>query len=187
MAAPRRIDTRQLILDSTEKLIQQRQVEAISLQDIATEAGISKGTLYYYYSSKQLILFDLVLMYLDNLAQDFIEWIGNKDKDTSLKRLVYFVLEKGAHNNRTKMHIYLINHALREGNEDVRKNFRDKYKEWSDMLKKSIEARCDTEDAGLMADLLLAVIDGILIRELMGDNFFDFSKISDFFINCLKE
>lgn len=187
MAAPRKTDTKQLILSSTEKLIQQRQVEAISLQDIATEAGISKGTLYYYYTSKQLILFDLVEMYLDNLATDLIEWIENKEKDTSLKRLIYFVIEKGAHNNRTKMHIYLINHALRDNNEDVRKTFRDKYKEWSNLLKTTIEERCKTDDSELIADLLLAIIDGILIRELMGDNVFDFNKITDFFIKRLKD
>ena len=60
MAAPRNIDTKQLIIDSTSRLIEERNVEAVSLQDIATEAGISKGTLYYYYTSKQLVLLDII-------------------------------------------------------------------------------------------------------------------------------
>jgi len=179
MAAPKKIDTRQLILDSTEQLIQERQVEAISLQDIAGKAGISKGTLYYYYTSKQLVLFDLVERYLNNLANDFIIWIENKDKDTSLKRLIYYVLERGAHSERLKTHIYLINHSLRDDRDEVRAKFRDVYKSWSDMLKKTIEERCKEEDAGLIADLLLAIIDGVLIREMMGDTTFDFKKISE--------
>lgn len=180
MAAPKKIDTKKLILKSTEKLISKRQVEAISLQDIATAAGISKGTLYYYYTSKQLILFDLVEMYLNNLYNDFIKWIEDKQKDTSLKRLIYYVLERGTHNKRTKMHIYLINHSLRDSNDDVRKKFRDKYNNWSDMLKTKIAERCPDEDAELIADILIALIDGILIREMMDEKTFDFMKIAEF-------
>lgn len=179
MAAPKKIDTKQLILDSTERLIKQRQVEAISLQDIATEAGISKGTLYYYYTSKQLVLFDLVLMYLHNLANDFIVWIENKEKDTSLRRLIYYVLERGAHSERTKMHIYLINHSLQDSNTEVRNKFRDKYIEWKIMLKKTIIERCPEEDADLIAELLLIIIDGILISEMLGDKTIDCMSIAE--------
>lgn len=180
MAAPRKIDTRQLILDSTEQLIMERQVEAVSLQDIAKKAGISKGTLYYYYSSKQLVLFDLVKMYLSNLADDFIVWIENKEKDTSLKRLIYYVLERGAHNQRTKMHIYLINHSLRDDNDEVKEKFREMYDQWAEMLKDKIVERNPDEDAALIADILLAILDGVLIREMMGGKSFDLMKIAEF-------
>lgn len=180
MAAPRKTDTRQLILSSTEKLIRERQVESVSLQDIATEAGISKGTLYYYYTSKQLVLFDLVEQYLNNLANDYIVWIENKDKDTSLRRLIYYVLDRGAHSERIKMHIYLINHALRDSNEEVRIKFRDKYNQWAAMLKVTIAERCSDEDAGLIADVLIFIIDGILIREMMDNTTVDVMKISEF-------
>lgn len=179
MAAPKKIDTKQLILDSTEKLIKDRQVESISLQDIATEAGISKGTLYYYYTSKQLVLFDLVEMYLKNLASDLIVWIENKDKDTSLRRLIYYILERGSLIHRAKMHIYLINHSLRDNNEDVRKKFDNVYAEWAVMLKSTIEERC-SDNSDLLTDIIMAMIDGILIRQLMGDKEYDYMKIAEF-------
>ncbi|MGI6701908.1 MAG: TetR/AcrR family transcriptional regulator [Christensenellales bacterium] len=187
MAAPKKIDTRQLILDTTEQLIEERQVEAVSLQDIAAKAGISKGTLYYYYTSKQLVLLDLVERYIKNLANDYIKWIEDKEKDTSIKRLIYYVLERGARSKRAKLHIYLINHALRDDRNEVRGKFKELYRNWSDMLRKSIEERIDSEDAAMVADVLLMMIDGILIREMMDDKRYDLMKISELLINKINK
>jgi AcrR family transcriptional regulator len=186
MAAPKNIDTRQLILDSTEKLIKERQVEAVSLQDIATEAGISKGTLYYYYTSKQLVLIDLVERYLKSLYHDLIIWVENKDKDTSLHRLLNYVMERGARSERAKLHIYLINHALETNNELVRKKFKDTYNEWSNLLLKKISERYPGEDAETLTDIVITLLDGIMIREMLGETRFDLMKIAEFLAGLRK-
>ena len=49
-----------LILDSLQKLLENRRLQTISVSDIAEEAGIAKGSIYYYFPSKDAILEALV-------------------------------------------------------------------------------------------------------------------------------
>ena len=50
----------QLILDATETLLKNRDAKSISVNDIAKTAGIGKGSIYYYFSSKNEILEALI-------------------------------------------------------------------------------------------------------------------------------
>lgn len=47
---------RDLIIDSMEQLMKSEQASSISVSDIARNAGIGKGSIYYYFKSKEDIL-----------------------------------------------------------------------------------------------------------------------------------
>lgn len=49
-----------LILDSLQKLLENRRLQTISVSEIAQTAGIGKGSIYYYFPSKDAILEALV-------------------------------------------------------------------------------------------------------------------------------
>ena len=83
MAAPRKDNVKELILDTAEKLLTASALADISLAEIARTAGISKGTLYYHYKNKDEILLDLTDRYLSRQWQDLIDWTGDATKDTS--------------------------------------------------------------------------------------------------------
>ncbi len=53
-------DKRNLILDSLETLLEEKKLQNISVSDIAQKANISKGSIYYYYPSKDAILNALI-------------------------------------------------------------------------------------------------------------------------------
>ena len=84
MAAPLGTQIRERILESAAALMEERSFFDISLADIARAARISKGTLYYYYNSRDAILFDLTDRYLQKLSDDLLAWVDNEEKDTSL-------------------------------------------------------------------------------------------------------
>lgn len=48
------------ILNALQKLLEKREIRSISVSEIAHEAGIGKGSIYYYFSSKEAILEALV-------------------------------------------------------------------------------------------------------------------------------
>ena len=50
----------ELILDSLQKLLKSRNLQTISVSEIAQAAGIGKGSIYYYFPSKDAILDALV-------------------------------------------------------------------------------------------------------------------------------
>ena len=47
------------ILDALQQLLEDRTIQNISVSDIAKKAGIGKGSIYYYFSSKEAILDEL--------------------------------------------------------------------------------------------------------------------------------
>ena len=49
-----------LILDSLQELLESKSIQNISVSDIAQTAGIGKGSIYYYFPSKEAILDALV-------------------------------------------------------------------------------------------------------------------------------
>lgn len=48
------------ILDALQQLLEDRAIQNISVNDIAVEAGIGKGSIYYYFPSKESILDALI-------------------------------------------------------------------------------------------------------------------------------
>ena len=74
MAAPRNEDLKKKIVDTTTDLLKIKSFPYISLAEIAKEAGISKGTLYYYFKNKNEILLQIYDDYLENQWQQLIEW-----------------------------------------------------------------------------------------------------------------
>lgn len=60
---PRRKTTRKRsaeVLDATARVFHEKGYEATSIQDIADELGILKGSVYYYITSKEDILFEVL-------------------------------------------------------------------------------------------------------------------------------
>ena len=50
----------ELILDALQQLLTERSIQHISVSDIAAKAGIGKGSIYYYFSSKDAIVDALI-------------------------------------------------------------------------------------------------------------------------------
>lgn len=76
------------IYEAAINLFAQKGVTSTTIQDIADKAGIGKGTVYEYFTSKDELLTD-IFMFILNDAQETIErqW---KTQDNALDRLVVF-------------------------------------------------------------------------------------------------
>lgn len=57
---PNRQNKYNIILDALQKLLEDKDLKTISVSDIAQAAGIGKGSIYYYFPSKEAILEALV-------------------------------------------------------------------------------------------------------------------------------
>jgi len=170
MAAPRNDDVKTKILDATEALLKEKSLSDISLAEIADIADISKGTLYYYYKSKTDIYFDVTSRYFDQQWQDLINWTDNKEKDTSIHRLVMYVVDRNFRSSGTRLH--LIN-AASENNEELRKKVVELYNAFEDLITQKIAERTSLVDAKYLADLILLACDGLIIQASIDNRSFD--------------
>lgn len=169
MAAPRKENIRQLILDATCELLKTQALADISLAEIAKAAGISKGTLYYHYKTKGEIFFDITDRYLDEQWEDLIRWTENKDKDTSLNRLVKYVVERNIASAGLRMH--LLSEA-QLGDEILRQRLITRYEEFQALISQKIAER-----TGIPADfltwLILLLSDGLIVQEAIKSDALD--------------
>jgi AcrR family transcriptional regulator len=60
----------QAILDAAEALLERERAEAMTVESIAKDAGLSRGSLYFYFGSKQEVLAALVARTVARLHMD---------------------------------------------------------------------------------------------------------------------
>lgn len=162
--------SRQKIIDAASRLIVEKGIENTSLADIARETDISKGTLYYYYASKDDLIFDLTERHMSRITSDLLNLIANGTEGvdaTSTLRIVYETLVNAE--TRSRLHLYLVREAL-TGNEILRKRFLRKYQQWQSMLEDSIQKLIPgITNVKMKAQLIIASIDGYIIQSMLGN------------------
>ncbi|MCA1029062.1 MULTISPECIES: TetR/AcrR family transcriptional regulator [Cytobacillus] len=63
-----------IIIEAAIKLFAKKGYTATSVQDIATDSGISKGAFYLYFKSKEKLLESLLIYYFDQLTEEIMQW-----------------------------------------------------------------------------------------------------------------
>ena len=164
MAKPRNDNVREIILKGTERMLEKKALADISLAEIAREAGISKGTLYYYFKNKDEIIFTITDKYLSEQWDDLIKWTEDSRKDTSLNRLIGYILQRDIAAVGTRMHLI---YAAMLGNEHTRKKLIERYTQFNRLIAEKIGERTDRLPADYLAWLVLLVSDGLIIQQTL--------------------
>lgn len=174
MAAPRKDNVKGLILEATEKLMETKKLSEISLAEIAGAAGISKGTLFYHYKGKNEILFDITDQYLDQQWNDLVAWTEDEAKDTSLHRLVKYVLERDVAAVNMRLHFF---YDAMLGNEEIRAKLLGRYREFAALIAQKIAERTDKVSADYLTWLILLLSDGLFIHKTLRNDELDINSI----------
>lgn len=183
MAAPRKENVKQVILDATCDLLKTRALADISLAEIASASGISKGTLYYHYKTKSEIFFDITDRYLSEQWDDFIAWTENKDKDTSLNRLVKYVVERNIVSASLRMQ--LLSEA-QLGDQVLREKLLHRYSQFQQLISQKIAERTDIP-ADFLTWLILLLSDGIIVQEALQSGDFNREEFLTQGIRALRD
>lgn len=183
MAAPRKDNVKALILDATERLMESKKLSQVSLAEIADEAGVSKGTLYYHYKGKNEILFDLTDRYLDGEWNDLVAWSENPEKDTSLHRLVKYVLERDVAAVSMRLHFF---YDAMLGDEALRERLLGRYREFAALIAHKIAQRTDKVSEDYLAWLILLLSDGLFIHKTLHNDALDVEDFIARTAECAK-
>ena len=181
MAAPQNDNIRQKILESATVLLEEKTFDGISLAEIASKAGITKGSLYYYYKTKDDILYDVADGYLQGLYDELLAWVENKEKDTSLPRLLSYVLTRGVDDPGKSLRLHLTVDAI-SGNDQIREKLISRYRTFHKTIGEKIAERKPDADAQYYGWLVVTVIDGLMIQHLLGNTEINIEKFIDQFI-----
>ncbi len=87
-------DTRQRILDAAASLIQVRGFHATSVGDILTTAGVTKGTLYHHFESKEQLGLEILRRGREGFMSFLDAAFGVEDPEDALERFFAAALRK---------------------------------------------------------------------------------------------
>lgn len=169
MAAPRKENIKEVILNATCALLETQALADISLAQIAETAGVSKGTLYYHYKTKGEIFFDITDRYLNEQMEDFVRWTENKEKDTSIQRLVKYVVERNTSFAGLRMHLF---YEAQLGDTALQGKLQERYSAFHQSISQKIAERTDFP-ADFLTWLILLASDGIIVQEAIKNESFD--------------
>lgn len=167
--AAEKIGNKERILNVAEQLFVEKGVKNTSLSDVARAAEISKGTLYYYFSTKNDLIFEITERQMDGLTEELMELVDSAIPDKSFAEATCIVIETLVEaETRGRLHNYLVHEAL-TGNEVLKERFRLKYDEWRQLLLANM-AQLEPRSVKhpYLADMIIAVIDGFIMQSLLG-------------------
>lgn len=163
------MSTKEKILDTVENLISKHNVNSFSIKDIADELKISKGTIFYYYKSKDEIILDIMNKHFNELSNDYYAWLNkHKDEILSKERFIEVIFYKGVELfNKAKIHIYLINECA-SGKPHLKEQYISLWESWREKLEIGIkQVFKDNVDEKIMSYLLMVIIDGLTIQQVL--------------------
>jgi AcrR family transcriptional regulator len=176
------VRNRERILSTAARLIKEKGVSRISLADIAAAVDISKGTLYYYYPSKDDLIFDIAEESMNHMTRKILGWV-EKSRETSPENILKIVFDAVLKaRSRGQIHLYLILEALTD--EALRKRFCDEYGKWRAIIQDGLNRILPGgKQNPLLAQIILATIYGLLLQSLLGIQKPPLAEIGRFFVS----
>lgn len=174
MAAPKNDNVKQQILDAAIVLFQEQ--HDVSLAEIAKAAHLSKGTLFYHYPSKGELYLDIGERYWSKLLDDLLIWVDNREKDTSLPRLVRYTFIRGVFDESGQLRLRLFVEAISgEDENEIQRRLNEQYAHFKNVLKTRIQERAPGSDGEQLAWLLLTLVDGLMVQNALQNESMDVS------------
>ena len=164
----RSISMRQHILDIARRLMIEKGIKETSLKDIAKAAKISTGTLYYHYSAKEDIIYDIAKNNMRQITDELLDLIENSKGENVPEDILQYVLDQVLNaETRGKLHFYLINHAATsEGL--IADKFKEQYAQWRLTFEFGLNKIFPQGNNAVLAYMFLAMLDGLVIQKLFG-------------------
>ena len=164
-------DNRAKILDAAGAMIGECGVDKTSLAKVAEAAGLSKGTLYYYYASKNDLVFDIADRHMAQITTTLFDMMdADKDRNEPITwehLLTAFFTTILTSEARSRLHLYLVREAV-SGNAGLKERFQATYAQWFTMVDEAYDRMAGPKtDAAAKARFLVAVVDGFILQTLL--------------------
>ena len=172
------------ILLTSIDLMTKNGINNTSLADIAREVNISKGTLYYHYSSKDDIIFDIADNHLSIISEALLDCLKEINFHFTTEEFVLLVLKNISNIESTgRIHMYLICEAIM-GNTALRERIGLKYVEWRTTLENQLlQIISDKSYAKGASFLLVSIVDGLVIQAILKGEKMPYAEIAKFLVD----
>ncbi|WDP89972.1 MAG: TetR/AcrR family transcriptional regulator [Desulfobacter sp.] len=180
-------DNRRKILDAAMALIGEKGVEKTSLSGIARAAGLSKGTVYYYYASKNDLVFDIADLHMERITTTLFSMIDQARGITWEELLCAYFNTLLSSEARSRLHLYLVREAV-SGNDEIKERFQTTYAQWFEMVDRAYDKMPGPKtDREAKARFLVAVVDGFILQTQLAVKKTDIDDIVRLALKVIRE
>ena len=181
---------RMRIIDAAGKIMANKGIKQTTLADIAREAGISRGTLFYYYASKNDLIYDILEKHLSDLTDAIFaslprSRISTADLASVLQNALTGLIQD---ENSARINLYLLQEAIIDGS-DLKDRFAVKYQTWRELISGQIARAFGISDSrrlSALGTLLLAMIDGLTIQFLLAPQSVNFQEVAQQMVHMIS-
>jgi AcrR family transcriptional regulator len=164
-------DGKQKIIEAAQRLIANQGVEKTSMRDIAVEAGMTTGAIYYYYKSKEELLYD-VMDYATAITANIIQMRNFADATPHivLDEIARQINHRLRNNDSRRLRYYLAYQAAL-GDETLRAKFASDYAAQADRTAQLFNYVFSTDPKPedlYLAIIMIAGLDGIDLQQFIG-------------------
>jgi AcrR family transcriptional regulator len=164
-------DGKKKIIEAAQRLIAVQGVEKTSMRDIAEEAGITTGAIYYYYKSKEELLYD-VMDYASAITANImaLRYGPSATPSQVLDEIARAVTQRFKGEGVRRLRFYLAYQAAL-GDETLRQKFAHDYAAQADRTAQLFNYVFDTEPKTqdlYLAIIMIAALDGISLQQFIG-------------------
>lgn len=172
-----------IIIDKNEKrkqiaflckeLLFQNGIKNITVSQIAAEAGIGKGTVYEYFSSKDEIVFEILNILVEDMQKWFEEFF-DEQKFNFEEKLRYFLsfLFLPEYENNLKIYKEFLSIAITEASNEMKEHDKECVSSFEKFLGKMIEDAIFVEKLNLTNDVIRIIRFfhlGLVVRSSLDD------------------
>lgn len=160
---------RQRILTCAAQLFAENGIHSTSLADISQRAQVSKGTLYYHYTTKDMLISEVCEIHLMHMMNKIYAWLNdiheNCNVNDAFAELFDMLTDDLFH---VKLHMALCSEATL-GNSEVQQIFREKYADMGLILDiASIRMNIKLHESAHQKQMLFMALDSLMLHSLMG-------------------
>ncbi len=162
------MDYKEKILVEATKLFLKYGISETGVAEIARAVGISKGTLYYHYKSKNALIDSVADEYFSTMDLMFSTFLTEKRIIKNIDSIAKWLVHIIKHNVEVEyMHYLLLSYGMINYPE-LKAKFKDKYTEWTGMIISCLDTFQKNPDNHFYATMLLSIIEGEAIRNVIG-------------------
>ncbi|MDJ0804792.1 MAG: TetR/AcrR family transcriptional regulator [Desulfobacterales bacterium] len=156
------------IVTAAGRLAAKQGLDGFSLADVARAAGISKGTLYYYYTTKSALVFDIAARHVNDITAFILELIeeGGPDADP-VDLLALFFRRHQANRTRMRLHLNLVHQAM-HGDRTLKERYQAIYAHWRQEARQALAGLLpDSPHRETLTSLIITTVDGINVQSML--------------------
>ncbi len=156
------------IVAAASRLAVKKGLDGFSLADVAHAAGISKGTLYYYYPTKSALVFDIAARHVNEITAFILELIEDGGPDADPTDLLALLFRRHRDNpTRMRLHLNLVHQAM-NGDRALKERYQAIYAHWRQEARRALAKLLpDSPHHETMTSLIITTIDGINVQSML--------------------